>query len=80
MPVQALGPFPLGTRELPYLASPLAAFNGPDQTEEDLFLDLAYAEGPSEWPSSYAVDGKASWARFEQDDQGWVEIGWDKVE
>lgn len=78
--LQALGPFPLGTRELPYLSSPLAAFTRPGQTEEGLFLGLDFAPGPSEWPSSFCVDGNASWARFERDSQGWVEIGWDQVE
>ena len=77
---QALGPFPLGTRELPYLSSPLAAFAQPDQTEEDLFLGLEYVDGPSRWPTSLAVDGKASWGRFKQDDQGWVTIDWDHIE
>jgi len=77
---QALGPFPLGTRELPYLSSPLASFTKEDQTEEDLFLDLKFKEGTSEFPSSYAVDGKASWGRFEEDQAGWVEIAWEGVE
>lgn len=77
---QALGPFPLGTRELPYVASPLAAFTKGNQTEKELFLGLDFKEGMSEFPSSYAVDGKATWGRFEEDETGWVEVGWESVE
>ncbi|KAL7415318.1 hypothetical protein BDY24DRAFT_382543 [Mrakia frigida] len=77
---EALGPFPLGTRELPYVASPLAAFTKGNQTEEELFLGLDFKEGMSEFPSSYAVDGKATWGRFEEDETGWVEVGWEGVD
>lgn len=75
---EGLGPFPLGTRELPFLSSPLAAFTAPGQTEEDLFLNTPYGVG--EWPSAYGFNGLALWGRFQVGDDDWTTISWDQLD
>ena len=73
----ALGPFPLGTRELPFLSSPLHAFGSSSAAPcpVDPFLTLTSPVGES-FPSAYGINGSASWATFQPDDQGWVDVEW----
>lgn len=68
---QALGPFPIGMRELPYLSSPLEAMS----SDEHLFLGLKYGEGLP-YISPYGIDGLAAWGTFSEQSDGWVHIGW----
>ncbi|CED82113.1 Peptidase S9, prolyl oligopeptidase, catalytic domain [Phaffia rhodozyma] len=75
---EALGPFSLGTRELPYLGSPLSSFVPPNQTHEAFFADLKFGSG--DWPSAYGIDGKADWTLFQEDADGWVKVTWNRVD
>lgn len=84
---QALGPFPLGTRELPFLSSPLHAFYGSSASSSshpttnasaasaDPFLAAPYGQ---DFPSAYGINGSASWLTLQPDDQGWIDVQWDE--
>jgi hypothetical protein len=67
----ALGPFPLGTRELPFLSSPLHAFGSSAAAP----VPLTSPVGTS-YPSAYGTNGSASWATLRPDDEGWLDVEW----
>jgi hypothetical protein len=70
---EALGPFPLGTRELPYLSSPLHAFVDPS-SDTDPFLSAPFG---AVFPSAYGINGTASWLSLHPDEHGWVDVQWE---
>jgi hypothetical protein len=71
----ALGPFPLGTRELPFLSSPLHAFGSSAAAPVPLDPFLTSPVGTS-YPSAYGTNGSASWATLRPDDEGWLDVEW----
>lgn len=75
-PYDALGPFPLGTRELPFLSSPLYAFATAARVVDPFLTSPVGAR----YPSAYGLNGSASWAVFRPDNQGWLDVTWSSVD